>query len=140
MSKIALSGNASGTGTITLASPNTDTDRTLTLPDSTGTVLSSASTFAGTNQTWQDVSASRSSGVTYTNSTDFPIQVSVASGGTGINTVVDISVDGVEVARAQSPTVSGQTVRSFVTAVVPAGSTYVVTRTGGSFIVWAELR
>jgi hypothetical protein len=39
MSKIALSGNASGTGTFTVASPNSNTDRTLTLPDTTGTVL-----------------------------------------------------------------------------------------------------
>jgi hypothetical protein len=38
MSKIALSGNASGTGTFTIASPGTNTDRTLTLPDATGTV------------------------------------------------------------------------------------------------------
>lgn len=44
MSKIALSGNASGTGTFTIASPNGNTDRTLTLPDNTGTLLSSAST------------------------------------------------------------------------------------------------
>lgn len=39
MSKIALSGNASGTGTLTIAAPNTSTDRTLTLPDQTGTLL-----------------------------------------------------------------------------------------------------
>ena len=38
MSKIALSGNASGTGTLTIAAPNTNTDRTLTLPDSAGTI------------------------------------------------------------------------------------------------------
>lgn len=38
MSKIALTPNASGTGTLTIQSPNTSTDRTLTLPDSTGTV------------------------------------------------------------------------------------------------------
>ena len=44
MSKIALSGNASGTGTLTIAAPNTSTDRTLTLPDATGTILTSAST------------------------------------------------------------------------------------------------
>ena len=43
MSKITLSSNASGTGTLTIASPNTSTDRTLTLPDETGTVLTSAS-------------------------------------------------------------------------------------------------
>jgi hypothetical protein len=44
MSNIALSGNASGTGTFTLASPNSNSDRTLTLPDAGGTVLTSAST------------------------------------------------------------------------------------------------
>jgi hypothetical protein len=44
MSKIALSGNASGTGTLTIAAPDTSTDRTLTLPDNSGTLLSNAST------------------------------------------------------------------------------------------------
>jgi hypothetical protein len=42
MSKVALSGNASGTGTFTIASPNSNTDRTLTLPDNTGTILTTA--------------------------------------------------------------------------------------------------
>ena len=36
MSKIALSGNASGTGTLTIAAPNTNSDRTLSLPDAAG--------------------------------------------------------------------------------------------------------
>jgi hypothetical protein len=44
MSKIALSGNASGTGTFTIASPNSNSDRTLTLPDNSGTVLTNATT------------------------------------------------------------------------------------------------
>jgi hypothetical protein len=49
MSKIALSGNASGTGTFTLTSPSTNTDQTLTLPDSTGTVATLGTTLtAGT--------------------------------------------------------------------------------------------
>ena len=38
MSKIALTPNASGTGTFSIASPGTDTDRTLTLPDASGTL------------------------------------------------------------------------------------------------------
>jgi hypothetical protein len=38
MSKVSLAGNASGTGIFTIASPNSNTDRTLTLPDNTGTV------------------------------------------------------------------------------------------------------
>ena len=44
MSKIALSSNPLGTGTLTIASPNTDVDRTLTLPDNSGTLLSTTST------------------------------------------------------------------------------------------------
>ena len=44
MSKISLSPNASGTGTFTIASPGTSTDRTLTLPDNSGTVITTAST------------------------------------------------------------------------------------------------
>ena len=45
MSKVSLAGNASGTGIFTIASPNSNTDRTLTLPDNTGTLLSTASTI-----------------------------------------------------------------------------------------------
>jgi hypothetical protein len=44
MSLVAISGNASGTGTLTIAAPNTNTDYTLTLPTNTGTLLSTAST------------------------------------------------------------------------------------------------
>jgi hypothetical protein len=36
MSKISLSGNASGTGTLTIAAPNTDSDATINLPTVTG--------------------------------------------------------------------------------------------------------
>lgn len=39
MSKIALNSNASGTGVFTIESPNSDTDRTLTLPDQSGEVI-----------------------------------------------------------------------------------------------------
>ena len=39
MSRIAITGNVSGTGVFTIASPNSNTDRTLTLPDSAGTMM-----------------------------------------------------------------------------------------------------
>jgi len=39
MSNAALKGNTSGTGTVTLQSPNTNTDRTITLPDADGTAM-----------------------------------------------------------------------------------------------------
>jgi len=39
MSKVKIEGNASGTGTLTISAPNTNTDRSLTLPDTAGEVL-----------------------------------------------------------------------------------------------------
>jgi len=47
MSKVTIQGDASGTGIFTIASPNSNTDRTLVLPDEAGTVLTSASNLAG---------------------------------------------------------------------------------------------
>lgn len=44
MSQVKIQGNASGTGVFTVAAPNSSTNRTLTLPDNTGTLLSSATT------------------------------------------------------------------------------------------------
>jgi hypothetical protein len=49
LSKIALSGNPSGTGTFTIASPNSNSDRTLNLPDSAGTIATAESTLAQFN-------------------------------------------------------------------------------------------
>jgi hypothetical protein len=51
MSKIALTPNASGTGTLTVAAPNTNTDRTLTLPDVTTTLVGTDATQTLTNKT-----------------------------------------------------------------------------------------
>ena len=42
MAKVKIQGNASGTGVLTVTAPNTSTDRTITLPDSTGELLSTA--------------------------------------------------------------------------------------------------
>ena len=39
MSKVSITGNASGTGTFTIAAPNSNTDRTLTLPDEAGSFV-----------------------------------------------------------------------------------------------------
>ena len=42
MSAIQMAPNASGTGTLSIASPNTISNRTLTLPDQTGTLVSTS--------------------------------------------------------------------------------------------------
>ena len=46
MSNIAIKGATTGTGTFTIESPATNTDRTLTLPDETGTVLTSGTALS----------------------------------------------------------------------------------------------
>lgn len=51
MSKIALEPNASGTGTFTIASPNSNTSRTLTLPDADGALLTDGSSLDAGNLT-----------------------------------------------------------------------------------------
>ena len=48
MSSIKLESNASGTGTLTIAAPNTNTDYTLTLPTAAGTVQVSGAAISGT--------------------------------------------------------------------------------------------
>ena len=58
MSKISLQPNASGTGTFTLAAPNSNTNRTLTLPDEAGKVLTDASDIAA-NKLTGDIAADR---------------------------------------------------------------------------------
>lgn len=50
MTKITIAPNASGTGVMTLAAPNTNTDRTLTLPDVTTTLVGTDATQTLTNK------------------------------------------------------------------------------------------
>lgn len=63
MSLIRFSSNAAGSGIFTLASPNSNTDRTITLPDSNGTVA-----LSGTGQTI--VSSTLSDGTNSTSTTN----------------------------------------------------------------------
>ena len=49
MSKISITPNASGTGVFTISSPATNIDRTLTLPDEAGTIITTATPNALTN-------------------------------------------------------------------------------------------
>ena len=65
MSKVAIQGNASGTGTFTIQSPATNTDRVLSLPDEAGTVVTTAGanftgdTSVNTDTLYVDVSEDR---------------------------------------------------------------------------------
>jgi len=51
MAKVKITGHASGTGVVTVTAPNTSTDRTITLPDTTGTLLDENSSVPAANLT-----------------------------------------------------------------------------------------
>lgn len=65
MSSIKLTPNSSGSGIFSIASPNSNTDRTLTLPDNSGTILTTATpgvpvngpAFSATRSAAQSISA-----------------------------------------------------------------------------------
>ena len=61
MSKVKIQGNASGTGVVTLIAPNTNTDRTITLPDVDGT-LQTSGVPSGVISMWSGSAAAIPSG------------------------------------------------------------------------------
>ena len=71
MSNIAIKGATTGTGTFTIESPATNTDRTLTLPDEAGTVLTSAGSDNFPAGSVIQVLESTSFDTTYITSTSF---------------------------------------------------------------------
>jgi hypothetical protein len=130
-------------GTVGLVSGNLGTPTTLVGTNITGTA-NSLNAGLGVNQTWQNVTGSRVSGTTYTNSTGKPIFVSIqaapsASGGA----YVDVFINGVSLGYfGQGSGTSPSTVySSFWTVIVPTGDTYKAT-TAGSISIgnWFELR
>ena len=67
MSKISITGASTGTATFTLESPATSTNRTLTLPDNTGTIITQNSTpaFASTIGVGGATAAASGAGITF---------------------------------------------------------------------------
>jgi hypothetical protein len=113
---------------------------------SNGTTWTSASIAASgiklglgiTGEVWNNVTGSRSSGTTYTNSNTYPISICISTPN-GTSQSVNITVGGVVVSQ-QLGGGSGYTQGVMGTAIVPAGATYVVTFTAnGGPILWTEL-
>ena len=86
-------------------------------------------------QTWQDVTSQRAVGVTYTNNTGKPIEVSVIAQ-PNPNNIVALTIGGVLTARTQAYAAA---VNCSVTGVVPADATYEIEIVGTLF-AWSELR
>lgn len=95
----------------------------------------------GTSQSWQNVTSSRSAGVTYTNTTNKPIEVKIicqntnTGGGIGIS----LSVNGT-VIDSQSMITANTIEKLSVSAIVPPLSTYLYTQDSGDTYTWHELK
>jgi hypothetical protein len=157
MSKIALQPNNSGTGTFTIASPNSNTNRTLTLPDASGTLFAGAlatqaEAEAGTNNTavmtplrtaqssnarnlaWGQTLQlpTRVISTSYQNTTGKPITVMITGIGTG---AIQISQDNITWFQV------GNFNGSFGVAVfLVVPDQYYYRMTGGTIQLWVELR
>lgn len=88
----------------------------------------------GVGQTWQNLTASRSAAVTYTNTTGKPIFV-IARQLPSSNYSFAITVDGIERDRVTAQTA----LHNSICAIIPNGSTYSVSQLSGSW-TWNELR
>lgn len=96
------------------------------------------STAFGEGQTWQNMTASRVNGTTYTNSSTRPIMLSIAvrDGGFGsvilyVNSSIAIRLD--DLAGGSAGYVQ-------IVTVVPSGQTYKLDATGNTISFWGELR
>ena len=96
----------------------------------------------GIGQTWQNVTASRSAGVTYTNTTGKPIIISVTASS---NIAVDgygeiaLTIDGVYIG-SNSGTSRGFNMTGCMTGIVPNNSTYSFNVSAGILTNVSELR
>jgi hypothetical protein len=129
-------------------------NKTITLPDVTGTVVTTGDTGSvtstmlatavqplGNGQTWQNVTGSRGYGTTYTNSTGRAIMVAIA-GSNNTNAawaILTPTVGGVTLPDARA--IVNQSY-CFITFIVPTGATYSVTNGGTAMALqlWTELR
>ena len=117
-------------------------DGTITFNDAT-VQSSSSNTYGnlygiGNSQTWQDVTASRVVGTTYTNSTGRAIFVAVASINPAAGTTSSWQITVNSVGVANSGDQSNR--RSSASTIVPNGSTYSVSMQSDSVQTWSELR
>jgi hypothetical protein len=135
-----LTGVVLGNGTSAMTAVAAGTNGNVLKSNGTTWTSAAPTTVAGlglNGETWQNVAGSRAVGSTYTNSETYPIQVLV--------TLVNTSgawfyINGNLVIRQfyDVNTGAGQTGYSFVSAIIPPGSTY--RAENGNLSTWYELR
>ena len=97
----------------------------------------------GHGQTWQDVTWSRALGVTYTNTTDRPIEVSVTNmSASGSSVYLRMFTNGLQVSIDATPPYAAFHAYVSASMIVPNGATYSADNAvaAGTLAVWSELR
>lgn len=126
-------GEVNGAGLFNNTLTSTNTNQALTAAQ--GKVLNDQA--FGIGQTWQDVTASRALGTTYTNSTGKPVQVSVVVQDSSINDLY-FFVNGTAVVR-MTDLAGGSSGFQQLTITVPSTQTYRL-ETANLLHSWAELK
>lgn len=105
----------------------------------TSNVQTQLGQMIGVGQTWQNVTASRALGTTYTNTTGKPIAVMVRGIGSAAGNFVSLDVVGVPAGQTGIQA-SGQ--YSALFSIVPNNASYAVNITAGTYtnIIWSELK
>lgn len=129
------------TGTVKLVNSLASTATDAALTAAQGKTLQDSkldiSKALGVDQTWQNVTGSRTWGATYTNNTGKPIVVSVTADG-GTNCYVKVLTGTLVLAHSRDTYSSGGP-SVCATVIIPHGTSYRVEYSGNS-ITWAELR
>ena len=128
----SLRSNADGTMSV-LNGSGTEVLNVPSTANAVSTTVATQGDVIGVGQTWQDVTASRAFGVTYTNTTGKPIEVNIRFTITG-GWIATFNINGSEFTQEYSYAGS----YSNITAIVPNNSTYSFIGTTG--IKWQELR
>ena len=92
MRKVKIQGNASGTGVLTVTAPNTSTDRTITLPDSTGTLATTADNGSQLDHSGSKKIEATATGVDITGSATADTSLKVGTIGVVGNTANDVNI------------------------------------------------
>lgn len=122
---------------------NVDNTSDLNKPISTATQTAlNAKSSLGVGQTWQDVTASRVLGTTYTNNTGAPIQVVALLGpSSAINVTTQVTINGGVVVTGSYAAIPNTFLQSAM-PIIPSGQTYKIMAANGTaaLVSWLELR
>ena len=128
-------------GAVILNNTLTSTSTTQALTAAQGKVLKDTLNYQafGIGQTYSDVTASRVSGTTYTNSSTRPIMLSIAVRDSTYNVAATLYVNS-SIAIRLDDLAGAYAGYIQIVAVVPSGQTYKLDATGNPITFWGELR